>query len=241
MQNLQLGSKGLAVRDLQTKLNLVMKPTPPLVVDGDFGQLTKGVVKSFQAKYAPPDDGIVGPITRAALEARLPVTPPVNYIVPSYVFVQQDMEMSCWLASAQMLIRWKEKRTNRTDVRHPDPSTLASWSQVYRNNNGITNAQIKKFAEDMGFKMVPPMTATPNAIEQWLRWYGPLWVNGTRHITVIAGIRGDVKNPEILVLDPEASVFSFGMWRNLYEYYRVDDYAGPDHSATTPAVFLRLP
>lgn len=241
MQNLQLGSKGLAVRDLQTKLNLVMKPTPTLEVDGDFGPLTKALVKAFQAKYAPPDDGIVGPITRAALAARVPPTPPVNYIVPSFVYVPQDKTMSCWLASAQMLIRWKEKRTHKTDSRHPDPTTFASWSQVYRNNTGITNPMIKQFAQDMGFKLVPPMTATPHAIEQWLRWYGPLWVNGTRHITVIAGIKGDVSDPEVLVLDPEVPVLSFGMWRNLYEFYRLDDYAGPDHSATTPASFLRLP
>jgi hypothetical protein len=241
MQNLQLGSKGLAVRDLQTKLNLAAKPKPPLDVDGDFGPLTRGVVKAFQLAHCPPDDGIVGPLTRAALEAALPKGPPLNYTVPSHVFVKQDKEFSCWLAAAQMLIRWKEKRTGKTDSRHPDPSTYPHWSALYHSNVGINNAQIHRFARDMGFKVVPPMTPTPHSIESWLKWYGPLWVNGVRHITVIVGIRGPAHAPEVLVLDPELHFGSAGIWRNLYEWYALDNYSSPDSSVTTRAAFLRLP
>ncbi|NES71022.1 MAG: peptidoglycan-binding protein, partial [Okeania sp. SIO2D1] len=47
---LKKGSKGLAVKNLQLKLNQA-DATPPLVVDGIFGPKTDGAVKSFQQSY----------------------------------------------------------------------------------------------------------------------------------------------------------------------------------------------
>ncbi|MBA2391715.1 MAG: peptidoglycan-binding protein [Ktedonobacteraceae bacterium] len=39
-----------------------------LDIDGHFGSLTRAAVKDFQAHYAPPSDGVVGPITWNALQ-----------------------------------------------------------------------------------------------------------------------------------------------------------------------------
>ena len=50
MANLQYGSTGPAVRDLQTRLNALNVASPPLVVDGIFGAKTQAAVKSFQTR-----------------------------------------------------------------------------------------------------------------------------------------------------------------------------------------------
>lgn len=247
MQYLKRGSTGLPVRDLQTRLNQVLKPVPSLQVDGIFGPKTDAAVRAFQAKAKLSVDGIVGPKTRAALDAAKPGGPPsppsvqLNYTVPGHLHIAQDKTMSCWFASAQMLIQWKRERTRTTDGRHPDPSESPKWSKLYDDNTGITNARIRAFAKDMGFDHVPPLSPSPEAILGWLRLHGPLWVNGVRHITVIAGIRGPRENAEVLVLDPARANEKNGAWRNLRQWYVLDKHSGRDTGADVEAVFLRLP
>ena len=58
---IQPGSTGDAVRAAQTLL------PHGLAVDGVFGPLTEAEVRSFQQMFAPPDDGIIGPVTWHAL------------------------------------------------------------------------------------------------------------------------------------------------------------------------------
>lgn len=67
---LQLGSKGEAVRQLQTVLNRWYPSLTPLVVDGEYGPATKARVMYFQARAGVTADGIVGPRTWAALGYR---------------------------------------------------------------------------------------------------------------------------------------------------------------------------
>jgi hypothetical protein len=140
-----------------------------------------------------------------------------------------------------MLIQWKRRRTRMTDARHPDPSQSATWSRLYADNTGISNVRIRAFARDMGFAHVPPMSPTPEALLGWLRLYGPLWVNGVRHITVIAGIRGPRADTEVLVLDPARKMELHGAWRSLRKWYVLDPHSGRDTGSDVEAVFLRLP
>ncbi|KGN38087.1 peptidoglycan-binding domain-containing protein [Knoellia subterranea] len=60
-----LGSTGEAVKAVQTLV------PGGLTVDGSFGPLTDGAVRNFQSMFAPPSDGIVGPITWHALTQAL--------------------------------------------------------------------------------------------------------------------------------------------------------------------------
>lgn len=63
---LRLGSVGNEVALLQQRLaQLGFNPGP---VDGIFGPMTENAVKSFQRKVGLEDDGIVGPLTREALD-----------------------------------------------------------------------------------------------------------------------------------------------------------------------------
>ncbi len=62
---LSFGAQGPQVAFMQQRLNHF---GADLEEDGIFGSLTLSAVKQFQAVFAPPVDGIVGPITWAALE-----------------------------------------------------------------------------------------------------------------------------------------------------------------------------
>jgi peptidoglycan hydrolase-like protein with peptidoglycan-binding domain len=57
----RMGDHGDAVRALQTLL------PHELVVDGNFGPATDAEVREFQRMFAPPADGIVGPVTWQAV------------------------------------------------------------------------------------------------------------------------------------------------------------------------------
>ena len=64
---LENGSSGSEVRRLQTGLNKVFPAYSKLVVDGEFGPATENVVKEYQRRSGLAADGVVGPLTRAAL------------------------------------------------------------------------------------------------------------------------------------------------------------------------------
>ena len=66
-ETLRRGSKGEAVKVLQTLLN---QHGYQLVIDGDFGYITEAAVKGFQRDSVLVADGIVGPKTWAKLYER---------------------------------------------------------------------------------------------------------------------------------------------------------------------------
>lgn len=61
---LTIGSRGLAVRNLQASLTLAGFA---VAVDGDFGEQTERAVAAYQRKVGLVDDGVAGPKTLAAL------------------------------------------------------------------------------------------------------------------------------------------------------------------------------
>ncbi|HEX6961364.1 MAG TPA: sigma-70 family RNA polymerase sigma factor [Lacipirellula sp.] len=64
---LKRGAKGVQVRILQQQLNAMLKPSPKLEVDGDFGPLTEEAVKLVQKGNNVPVTGVVDEITATAL------------------------------------------------------------------------------------------------------------------------------------------------------------------------------
>ncbi|UPT53427.1 hypothetical protein [Synechococcus phage Ssp-JY39] len=73
---LKRGSRGAAVRDLQTMLIKAGYPLPRFGADGDFGDETEDAVRAFQRKFELVPDGKVGPQSRTALkQATTPVLP----------------------------------------------------------------------------------------------------------------------------------------------------------------------
>jgi hypothetical protein len=165
------------------------------------------------------------------------------YEVPGMKLITQDKNMSCWYACGQMIIDWRRRTRRLTELAHPDPSQIFRWSALYNSDKGITNEQIRAFAMDLGFVMVPPMSPTPEAVLSWLKKHGPLWVNGKAHITVIAGIRDIGKTLEVLVFDPDPaySRHTKGQWRDLRNWYVLDGHSGRDTSEGVQTVFLYAP
>jgi hypothetical protein len=169
----------------------------------------------------------------------------MHYTVPNMKLIPQDKDWSCWYASGQMLIRWRQRTTQSSELAHPDPSQVKRWGKLYdkaaTSAGGITNETILEFARDLGLEAVPPMSPTPEALHGWLVDYGPLWVNGVAHITVIAGIRDTNGDLEVLVYDPALPNKKLGEWRKLREWYVLDTHSGRDTSASVQTVFLHLP
>ena len=64
---LQNGSRGQAVKDVQSELKVLKLYSSNL--DGDFGPITRQAVVQFQRQHRLTADGIVGPATWAALIA----------------------------------------------------------------------------------------------------------------------------------------------------------------------------
>src|SRR5687767_3124379 len=98
------------------------------------------------------------------------------YTVPDMKLIPQTMSMSCWYASAQMLIKWKEEQKQQSLANLISPEFDAECVKIRDANNGILNPQIVKTAKRIGLKAVPPLSPTPEALEGWFKQYGPLWV-----------------------------------------------------------------
>lgn len=158
------------------------------------------------------------------------------YIVQGMKLIPQTTTMGCWYASAQMLVNWRRNRYKMTEANMPDPSEDAGSSWLLASNSGIQNPAILPMAKRLGLVPVPPISPTRDAIDDWLRKYGPLWVNGRTHIVVIAGIG---KN-KVLVYDPSpVNVGSVG-WRSL-SWYVGNSASSRDTGADVKAVFLHCP
>lgn len=170
----------------------------------------------------------------------------IFYEVPKMSLIAQDKNMACWYASALMLINWRERQNPTLRCKALDDTTI----NLYKANNGIQNNQIIPLAKRLGFLSVPPMSPTIDALEDWLKIYGPLWTNGVRHIVVVAGIKGPIPiagnsmNYQVKVYDPWPG--NGITWRNLDGWYTGTNPRGFGNSARdagpgVEATFLHCP
>jgi peptidoglycan hydrolase-like protein with peptidoglycan-binding domain len=81
---LRIGSRGTSVRRVQQLLFFLGFDIGPHGADGIFGSDTDAAVRAFQTIFAPPVDGIIGPITVGALDAQAN-QPERNRTVPGAV------------------------------------------------------------------------------------------------------------------------------------------------------------
>lgn len=157
-----------------------------------------------------------------------------SYEVPGMTLIPQELDYSCWYASARMLIQWKMDKFKMSFANLVPPGLDAECRRIRDANAGIINPQIMTLAKRLGLIAVPPLSPTTGCIAQWLRHYGPLWVNGKTHIVVIAGIRGmDVK-----VYDPSPVKSGKVDWRSLSTWYVGNSVSSRDTSLGAETVFL---
>lgn len=95
---LKEGSNGADVKVLQ---DLLRAAGHELVVDGDFGTITRVAVERFQAAHGIAADGMVGPITAAYLDAHYS-TPATTQPLPTIV------KVAPWLAYMRALTGTRE-------------------------------------------------------------------------------------------------------------------------------------
>ena len=163
-----------------------------------------------------------------------------TYEVPGMTLIPQTMRMSCWYASAQMLIQWRQNKTQQSLAWLVPPELDAQCAQLRDGNAGIGNPQIVRMANRLGLSAIPPMTPTAELMETWLRTYGPLWVNGKTHIVVIAGI--DTEKLMVKVYDPAPVNAGRIEWRSLVTWYALGTSVSTrDTSSSVQTVFLYVP
>ena len=115
----------------------------------------------------------------------------MTYVIPDVPLIPQAKNMACWYASAQMLIQWRQQRTQSCEAAHPDPSSDDVLVARFRANNGLALNQVTDLAQRLGLEAVPPQTPTFETFGEWLRQYGPVWFAGLHpsgHAVVITGI-----------------------------------------------------
>lgn len=166
----------------------------------------------------------------------------MKYLVtPDVPLIPQTMRMACWYASAQMVIQWRRNKTQSTEMGITDPSEDPVSVKKWIANNGIDDAFIRTLVADLGLVPVPPMCPNSDAIESWLRNYGPLWVNGATHITVIAGV--DTAKDQVYVNDPAPVNQGRQEWRGMDWLLGVGNAAAVSSldPKTDAGVFLHCP
>jgi hypothetical protein len=165
------------------------------------------------------------------------------YTVSGMKLIPQALSMSCWYASAQMLIKWKEEQLQQSLAGLISPEFDTECQKIRDANNGVLNPQILAVAKRIGLKAFPPSTPTPEALEGWFQKYGPLWVNGKNHIVVIAGIKSDgASGHSLLVYDPLPVNVGKVEWRSLQNWYASgSSISTRDTGSDVAAVFLYVP
>jgi hypothetical protein len=162
------------------------------------------------------------------------------YEVPGMTLIPQKMNSSCWYASVQMLIRWREDRAQASLKDLIPPEFDVQCAMIRDNNTGILNPQIVPMAKRVGLHAVPPLCPTTEALESWLRTYGPLWVNGKTHIVVIAGINS--ANLMVKIYDPWPPNVGGIDWRSLVSWYAFGTSpSSRDAGMDVETVFLYVP
>ncbi len=163
-----------------------------------------------------------------------------HYEVPGMTLIPQRLQMSCWYASAQMLIQWKQDQLQASLSWLVPPELDAQCIQIRDANTGVQNPQILGLAKRLGLEAVPPLSPSAERIEDWLRAYGPLWVNGKTHIVVMAGV--DTVTRKVKIYDPAPVNVGRIDWRTLDEWYvGGKSPSSRDTGRDVETVFLHVP
>ncbi len=163
METLKKGSRGAEVSQLQSLLNTVLKPSPQLPEDGDFGQKTHEAVVRFQKARHLTADGVVGAKTWAALGQ--PPSAPVSrqaFAAPSAE--PSEAGRAPWMTIASGEVGESEEKGagqnnsriveyhGATSLRAKDDETpwcssFVNWVMKKAGYSGTNNAQARSWLE----------------------------------------------------------------------------------------------
>lgn len=123
----------------------------------------------------------------------------VRYFVP---LIAQPTGMSCWAASAAMLVSWREQMSR------VDAAEVARGAGVWAAyKDGLNPASVGAVATAWGLTAEAPQCYTVEGLRQLLETRGPLWIGAavpSLHVVVVSGIFGDgtPDGTRVHVVDP---------------------------------------
>ena len=179
VDNLRQGSTGDQVKLLQRLLNKGIAPTPPLNEDGIYGAKTLAALLEFKrSERMTPTPNVDGPVWQ-----KLGIT---IDIAPTVTLFPQPTGMTCWSASATMVLGSNQ--------------SIGPGRAVLGNDGGMnpTVQNIETFTKGLHWRLYYPMSWTVRGIADLLR-RGPAWAvgggnsptGGWLHAIVISGIWSD--------------------------------------------------
>src|SRR5262249_43098705 len=123
----------------------------------------------------------------------------VNY--PDVPLINQMTNMSCWAASAAMVVGWRDQLSI-------DPAAIATgsgeWSAY---QNGLSPSDVPTLANAWGLTAEPPQCYSADGLRELVESMGPLWVTAAvpgLHAIVVTGVYGDgsENNTFVRINDP---------------------------------------
>jgi len=126
MANLKIGSRGPDVTMLQNRLRAL--GFDPGASDGDFGPATQSAVMTFQTSHGLLPDGIVGPLTAAALASQQPGAAPTALAFPGFdtSLYPGDSQMDTWKRTSPYVFAGYYLKSPC----HPDASWMGHRAQL---------------------------------------------------------------------------------------------------------------
>lgn len=149
---LQVGSTGSQVTELQTYLAGDTALYPEGIVSGYFGELTKAAVNRFQARYGIAQVGQVGPITRAKINELMGSFPAGDIRAP--IMSQESVSVSGTSAT----ISWSTSEPARSRVMYG-----TFYPYLY-----ATAPSVSDFSVDTG-TTVTLSSLSPNTVYYYVR------------------------------------------------------------------------
>ena len=116
-----------------------------------------------------------------------------------------------------MLIQWKRERSKATLLRHPDPSEVPQLERLHAANPGLSYGQVLTLAQQLGLRVVPPMSVTVETVKRLLQHHGPLWTHGQMHVVVLVG--ADPQRDRVFVHDPAPLNLGRQEWRSYSNWF----------------------
>lgn len=125
--------------------------------------------------------------------------------------LRQTSSMACWAFVAAMMASWRDQLSWSVE---PYLDSLGGiWRQKLIDNRGLTAAEVTQLSARMGVQTeTTQANFTPDAWEQMLREWGPLWVSGDNnaapgiqgiHEHILVGIHGPSDgDPMVDLIDP---------------------------------------
>lgn len=168
----------------------------------------------------------------------------MRYEAPNIRLVPQSQTMSCWYASAMMVIQWRQRRG--TLFEPPQPTQFSDINAHLMANDGMPHAQMLSLAQRLGLQATPRLQRLPNAVElqTWLMMFGPLWTDGLKtgpsgtygHVVVVGGV--DDISSQILVFDPEPVNLGTRSW---LPFSQLSQILSDRNNPNRPVTFLHYP